>query len=104
MSSGSEHAPITPIPVLVGVFLALLVCTVLTVPVAKQDLGVLNTAAALGIAAVKASMVVLIFMGVRHNTPLIKVAAVSGILWLAIMFGVTMSDYLTRSWSGVPGR
>jgi len=35
---------------------------------------------------------------------LIKVTAVAGFLWLLIMFGITMSDYISRPWLGVPGR
>jgi cytochrome c oxidase subunit IV len=52
----------------------------------------------------KASLVVLFFMGLRHNTPLTKLTAVAGFFWLMILFGVTMSDYLTRGWMQVPGR
>jgi hypothetical protein len=43
-------------------------------------------------------------MGVRWNTPLTRVVVVAGLFWLLIMFGLTMSDYLTRPWIGVPGR
>jgi cytochrome c oxidase subunit 4 len=95
---------ITPARVYWFTFLALLVLTVLTVVVARQDFGFLNTAVALAIAVAKASLVVLFFMGVRHNTPLTKVVVVAGFFWLLIMFGLTMSDYLTRDWMGVPGR
>jgi hypothetical protein len=43
-------------------------------------------------------------MGVRYNTPLTKVVVVAGFFWLFILFGLGMSDYLTRPWIGVPGR
>ena len=86
------------------VFGSLFVLTIITVLVARQDLGFLNTPVALGIAVFKASLVVWFFMGVRWNTPLTKVVVVSGLFWLVIMFGLTMSDYLTRPWLGVPGR
>jgi hypothetical protein len=43
-------------------------------------------------------------MGVRYNTPLTKVVVISGFLWMLILFGIGMSDYLTRPWIGVPGR
>jgi hypothetical protein len=29
---------------------------------------------------------------------------VAGFFWLIILFGLTMNDYLTRDWIGVPGR
>ena len=97
-------AHIASVRLYVAVFVALLIFTGLTVLVAYFDLGVLNTPVALGVAVIKASLVVLFFMGVRHNTPLTKAVVVSGFLWLFILFGLTMSDYLTRPWLGVPGR
>jgi cytochrome c oxidase subunit 4 len=97
-------AHIASVRVYLAVFLALLVGTGLTVWVAYYDLGLLNTPVALTVAVVKASLVVIYFMGVRFNTPLTKVVVVSGFLWLFILFGLTMGDYLTRPWIGVPGR
>ena len=97
-------AHITSVRVYLAVFIALLVGTGLTVWVAYYDLGLLNTPVALTVAVIKASLVVIYFMGVRFNTPLTKVVVVSGFLWLFILFGITMSDYLTRPWLGVPGR
>ena len=87
-----------------AVFFGLIVLTGLTYVAAINDFGALNTPIALGIAGLKASLVVLIFMGVRYNTPLTKVVVISGFFWLLIMFGLTMGDYMSRSWLGVPGR
>lgn len=86
------------------VFLSLIVLTVITVVVARVDLGAFNTPIALGVAGVKATLVILFFMGVKYNTPLTKVVAASGFVWLIILFGMTMGDYLTRAWLGFPGR
>jgi len=97
-------AHITSVRVYVAVFAALIVFTLATVLVAKYDFGWLNTPVALGIAVTKASLVVIYFMGVRYNTPLTKVVVVAGFFWLFILFGLGMSDYLTRPWIGVPGR
>ena len=97
-------AHVAKVPTLFAIFGALFALTILTYFVALQDLGWLNTPVALGIAVLKASLVVWFFMGVRWNTPLTKVVVVAGLFWLLIMFGLTMSDYLTRSWIGVPGR
>ena len=63
-----------------------------------------TTSAALAVAITKGSLVILFFMGVRWNTPLTKTVAISGFLWLLILFGMTMNDYLTRVWLGVAGR
>jgi cytochrome c oxidase subunit 4 len=99
----SEHI-IVPVRTYVAVFGALLVLTGLTYVVATQDFGWLNTPIALAVALAKASLVVIYFMGVRYNTPLVKVVVVAGFFWLFILFGLTLNDYLTRPWLGVPGR
>jgi cytochrome c oxidase subunit IV len=95
---------ITPTRSYVMVFLSLIVLTIVTVAIARVDLGAMNTPISLAVAGLKASLVIMIFMGVRHNTPLTKVVAASGFVWLIILFGITLGDYLTRHWLGVPGR
>ena len=97
-------AHVTPVRVYVTVWLCLVAFTAITVLVAAHDFGRLNTPVALGIAVTKATLVILFFMGVRFNTPLTKVVVVSGFFWLLILFGLGMSDYLSRPWMGVPGR
>jgi len=103
MSSDHQH-PIPSVGTYVAVWVALVFFTLLTVFAASKDFGSLNTPIALAIAVTKGSLVVLIFMGVRHNTPLTKLVAVSGFVWIMILFGIGMSDYATRSWIGVAGR
>jgi cytochrome c oxidase subunit IV len=80
------------------VFAALMVGTALTVLVAFFDLGPLNNVLMLGIAMTKALLVILFFMHVRWATRLTWVVAASGFVWLLILFGITMTDYLTRGW------
>ena len=80
------------------VFLALIVGTFLTVAVAKFDLGPLNNVVMLAIAITKALLVILYFMHVRWGTRLTWVVAGSGFFWLLILFGITMTDYMTRGW------
>jgi cytochrome c oxidase subunit IV len=105
MSHTNGHAHIiTPVSTLFIVFLTLFVLTIITVLAARQDFGWLNTPIALGIAFAKATLVVIYFMAVRYNTPLTKVVVVAGFFWLLIMFGLTMGDYISRPWLGVPGR
>ncbi len=88
----------------VTIFATLIIMTGLTVLIARQDFGSMNTPIALAIAGFKATLVILFFMGVKYNTPLTKVVAASGFVWLIILFGITMGDYLTRGWLGFPGR
>jgi cytochrome c oxidase subunit 4 len=81
-----------------AVFGALIVGTALTVGAAFVDLGALNNVVMLLIASVKALLVILFFMHVRWSTRLTWVVAASGFVWLIILFGLTMTDYLTRGW------
>lgn len=93
----SEH--IVPVRVYIAIFLALLVGTALTVVAAFYDFPWrLNTVIALTIASVKATLVVLYFMHVRYSTRLVWVIIGSALFWLAIMFALTFSDYVTRGW------
>ena len=100
----SSSHPVTPVSTYLITWFALIILTLFTVYVASQDFGAMNTPVALTVAVIKATLVVWFFMGLRYNTPLIKVTAVAGFLWLGIMFGITMSDYVSRTWMGVPGR
>jgi cytochrome c oxidase subunit 4 len=81
-----------------AVFAALIFGTALTVAVAFINLGALNNVLMLGIAMAKALLVILFFMHVRWSTRLTWVVVASGFFWLLILFGLTMSDYLSRGW------
>ena len=81
-----------------AVFSALIVGTGLTVAAAFVDMGAMNNVVMLTIACVKAALVVLFFMHVRWGTRLTWVVVASGFFWLLIMFGLTMTDYISRGW------
>jgi cytochrome c oxidase subunit 4 len=53
---------------------------------------------------VKAVLILLYFMHVRFSSKLVWIFAVAGFVWLAILIGLTLNDYITRSWltSGLP--
>jgi cytochrome c oxidase subunit IV len=103
MAEHSSEHHLVPVKYYIMVFAALMVFTILTVVVAKFDLGektgfaVLNAVVALTIAVIKATLVVLIFMHARWSSRLTQVIIVSGIFWLIIMLTFTLSDYMTRS-------
>jgi cytochrome c oxidase subunit 4 len=80
------------------VFIALIVGTGLTVAAAEVDLGALNNVAMLAIACTKALLVILFFMHVRWSTRLTWVVVASGFFWLLILFGLGMTDYMSRGW------
>ena len=93
----SEH--VVPVKYYIGVFLALMVLTTLTVVVATYELpGIWNVVVALTIAVIKATLVVLFFMHVRWSSRLTAVFVVAGLFWLVIMVALTLSDYSTRAW------
>src|SRR5262245_2630479 len=89
---------VAPIKLYLMVFAALIVGTILTVLVASVDLGALNNVVMLAVACTKALLVVLYFMHVRWSTRLTWVFAGSGFVWLLIMFGLTLTDYMSRGW------
>lgn len=88
------------IPKYIGIFLILVVGTILTYITSFWDLDSIftgaNTLLALGIALTKMTFVMLFFMHVYWSPRLIWLAAVGSFFWLAIMFAYTMQDYLTR--------
>ncbi len=78
------------------VWLALLLLLGLTFAFAYMPLGSFNVVAALGIAAIKVGLVALLFMGLAQSSAIIRLAAATGILWLIVLFCLTLSDILTR--------
>lgn len=104
MSDNHSEKEHIGIPGYIGVFMILVVGTILTYVVALKDLDFIfpgaNTLVALGIAFTKMAFVMLFFMHVRWSPRLIWLAAAGSFFWLAIMFAYTMQDYLTRG-SGV---
>jgi cytochrome c oxidase subunit 4 len=81
-----------------GVFAALIGLTFLTVGVSFLHLGAWHAVVGLAIATTKATLVALFFMHLIHETGLTRVAAAAGLFWLAILMGLTLTDFLTRHW------
>jgi cytochrome c oxidase subunit 4 len=86
-----------------AVFAALMVLTATTVIAARIDLGPMNTVVALVIAVCKASLVLLFFMHVRYSPRIIALLILSGLIWLGLLIGLTLTDYLSRGWVARPG-
>ncbi len=96
----SEHVVPRTIYVIIGS--TLLLFTWITYQAAHLDLNHifpgLNVIVALTIATFKATLVVLYFMHARYSPQRTRLVIISGVFWLAILLGLTLSDYLTRSW------
>ncbi|MFN3165726.1 MAG: cytochrome C oxidase subunit IV family protein [Phycisphaeraceae bacterium] len=74
------------------VFLALMVLTVLTVAAINVDLGPLNIVVALGIALVKALLVVLVFMHIWWDRAFHGLLIAASLGFVALFIGFTMID------------
>jgi cytochrome c oxidase subunit IV len=95
---------IFPVKTFVIVCVVLLLLTLTTLEVATFDLGPLNTVIALGIAACKASLIILYFMHLRYSSRLTPIVIAAGLLWLGILIVGIMDDMVTRGWLNVPGK
>ncbi len=92
---------ITPIRTYTMVFAILIALTLLTVSTALSDMGVWHTPIAMGIAVTKAILVFLFFMHLLHSPKLIWLVAGGTLVWLGIMFALTLADYWSR---GIVGK
>ncbi|HEY5895376.1 MAG TPA: cytochrome C oxidase subunit IV family protein [Chthoniobacterales bacterium] len=68
-----------------------------TVGVAYVDLGRWNTVIAMLISVMKAALIVLVFMKLRHSGRLVALAFFAGLFWLAILISLTLGDFFSRS-------
>ncbi|MEO8594572.1 MAG: cytochrome C oxidase subunit IV family protein [Candidatus Solibacter sp.] len=104
MSDHTQENHIDSVGTYVKILVALLIATGLTTWVATIDLGAFSTVVALGIATCKMLLVALYFMHIRHSSKLTKLIVVGGMLWLAILLVLTMSDFASRGLLGVAGK
>jgi len=86
------------------IFGALMLLTAMTVGVTYVDLGDANLLVAMGIAIVKATLVVLFFMHVKWSGRLIHVTVITALVFLGFLALFTFGDYFTRGMMGVAGR
>jgi cytochrome c oxidase subunit 4 len=85
-----------------AIFGALMVLTAVTVGVAFVNLGSWNFPVALAVAITKATLVILYFMHVKYSSRLTKMVVGMAFFFLACLFGLTMTDYLSRGWYASP--
>ena len=88
----NSHVHIVPPKVLLGVWGALMVLTVVTVAVTWVDLGKLNLLVALTIATVKAGLVALYFMRLRWDRPFNGVVFLIAIVTVFLFITVVLLD------------
>jgi cytochrome c oxidase subunit 4 len=78
-------------------WVALILFFAISLGSAYIPLGDGNLALNLFIAAVMAVILIVFLMDLRSSQALIRVTAVAGLFWMALMFSLTFSDYLTRN-------
>ncbi len=78
------------------VLLALLILLALTAGSAFIPLGIANTLANLGIAIAKALLVMIFYMRLKTDSPLLRMVAAAGFAWLAVLIALSLADVLTR--------
>ena len=99
--SGLGH--VVPVWLLAAVFGALLVLTGLTVAVAHVDLGNMNLYLALGIATVKATLVVLFFMHLFWDRPFNSLIFIGCLLFVSLFIGIALTDSRANDAAAVGG-
>lgn len=101
MSSHNDHAHgdghplvghVVPLSLLLATGLSLIALTVVTVAVRYIDVGEFNIWIALGVAVVKAVLVVLIFMHLRWDRSFNLLTLVGSILFVLLLIGFAMMD------------
>lgn len=80
-----------------GLIWASLMCLLaLTLVLAYVPMGLLTPTAGVAIAFVKAGLVVMLFMELVRSRPLIRLAAAAGLVFLTVLFALTLADVLSR--------
>ena len=78
------------------IWAALMLLLALTLGLAYVPMGLVTPAAGILIALAKAGLVILLFMELAKARPLIRLAAMAGVVFLAVLFALTLADVLSR--------
>lgn len=97
------HEEVTPIRTYAMVAAALVVLTFATIGASYLPIGRWHGLVALAFATLKALLVLMFFMNVRHSGPLMKIVIIVALFWFGVLVVGTMNDYLTRTWLQVAG-
>ena len=89
---GAVHAHIAPTKLYVGIFLALVAATVLTIGLSLVHLGTWNLAIAVVIATAKAALVVTFFMHLKDDDRFHALIFVGTLLFAGIFLAYTLND------------
>ncbi len=85
-------------------WLGLLGLVLLNTLIAFLNLGPWNMIIAVGIATVMASIVAGFLMHALYDSKVVRIVLAGGVIWFLIFVSLTLTDYMTRGWLGVPGK
>lgn len=91
-SDGTDFAHPMPVPMLIGVFLALTFLTIVTVAQASFDLGSFDIIVVMAIATLKAALVAFIFMHLAWDKPFNILLFVGSFVFVALFVIFTLGD------------
>ena len=94
---GAVHAHISSVPFYIAIFTALTFLTIVTVGVSYVHLGKANLIVAVIIASIKAALVLLFFMHLRHDTRFHGLIVIATLGFIGVFFAYTMNDTERRS-------
>jgi cytochrome c oxidase subunit 4 len=103
-ASHGSGGHVSSVGLYVLIFVVLLAFTGITTAVAFVDLGPFNNVVAIGIAVLKATLVILFFMHMKYSTRMVPLVFLAGLFGLVLLLGITFADYVSRGWLGVAGR
>jgi cytochrome c oxidase subunit 4 len=83
-------------------WLALMALLALTFGSSYLPMGAWNSVANMAISCAKALLIAVFFMHLRQAGALLRLAACIGFLWLALLFGLSWTDFGTRTFSPAP--
>jgi cytochrome c oxidase subunit IV len=99
MATPTEHEHHIVGPKTYGlILLALLVLTAITTSAAFINMGVFSPIVALGIACLKAVLVILFFMHIRYSSRVMMLTVGAGFFTFLVLITMTLSDYISRNW------
>jgi len=96
-NGGRKHHPhVLPVRTYLAVWIGLLVLTVITVKTSYFNFGIMNLVVAMGIATLKASLVVLFFMHLKYDEKFNAIIFAGSLTFLTIFFVLTLADTMER--------
>ncbi|WP_407123386.1 cytochrome C oxidase subunit IV family protein [Bradyrhizobium sp. STM 3561] len=79
------------------VWAALLALLLLSLLLAYVPMGSITVASGVAIAAIKSALVLAFFMELIRSRALVRLAALAGLVFVGVMFALTLAEVLTRT-------